>query len=95
MIDLINGVFSEVMDNYGEDEALYADKPLSSRSNHSPKLFLVSDSWADDEDLDDAIKDLKKTEKEALLTVKLIRESLGKDVNDIRKCSISICAVLC
>jgi ATP-dependent helicase/nuclease subunit A len=82
VIDLINGVFSEVMDNYGEDEALYADKPLSSRSNHSPKLFLVSDSWADDEDLDDAIKDLKKTEKEALLTVKLIRESLGKIIYD-------------
>ena len=82
IIDLINDVFTEVMENYGEDEALYADKPVSSLSNHAPKLFLISDRWADDGDLDDAIKEMKKNEKEALLIVKLIRESLGKIIYD-------------
>ncbi len=82
VISLINGVFSEVMDNYGEDEALYPDKPASSIANHRPGLFLCSESWDEDEELDDAIKEMKKNEKEALLIVKLIRDSLGTMIYD-------------
>lgn len=82
VIDLINDVFSNVMDNYGEDEALYADKPVSSLSNHAPGLFLINEGWDEDEELDDAIKEMKKTEKEALLAVKLIKDSLGTIIYD-------------
>jgi len=85
VIDLINDVFGEVMENYGEDEALYADEPKSSKNNWMPSLYLISEDWDDTEDLDDAIRDMKKTEKEALLTVKLIRDSLGKIIYDTKE----------
>ncbi len=85
VIGLINDVFSEVMENYGEDEALYAGDPESGRNNWMPALYLISEDWEDSDDLDDAIKDMKKTEKEALLTVKLIRDSLGKIIYDSKE----------
>ncbi len=82
VIGFINDVFSSVMDNYGADEALYAGDPESGRNNWDPALYMISESWDDSQDLDDAIKDLKKTEKEALLTVRIIRDSLGKTIYD-------------
>ncbi|MBQ5955829.1 MAG: UvrD-helicase domain-containing protein, partial [Firmicutes bacterium] len=85
VIGLINDVFSEVMENYGEDEALYAGDPESGRNNWMPALYLINEDWEDSDDLDDAIKDMKKTEKEALLTVKLIRDSLGKIIYDSKE----------
>ena len=85
VIDLINDVFTEVMDNYGEAEALYAGDPESGRNNRMPELFLISEDWDDSAELDDAIKDMKKTEKEALLTVKLIRDSLGEIIYDSKQ----------
>ena len=84
VIDIINDVFGEVMEGYGEDEALYADKPDSERNNHDPKLYLISEDWDSDEDLDEAVREMKKTEKEALLTVKLINDSLGKTIYDTK-----------
>ena len=85
VIDLVNEVFSNIMEDYGEDEALYAGDPYCDRDNYQPKLFLVNEDWGDSEDIDDAIKDLKKTEKEALLAVKLIREYLGKPIFDSKE----------
>lgn len=82
VIDFINDVFVSVMENYDEDAMLYADKPSSSQLNHQPALYMIKDSWDNDEDLDDAIKELKKNEREALLTVKLIKDNLGKIIYD-------------
>ena len=85
VINLINDVFSEVMDNYGEDEALYAGDPESGRNNRKPVLYMISEDWDSNEELDDAIRDMKKTEKEALLTVKIIRDSLGETIYDSKE----------
>ena len=85
IIDLVNEIFQETMEDYGEDEALYAGDPASDRDNYPPKLFLVNEDWGEDENIDDAIKELKKTEKEALLTVKLIRDYLGKTIYDSKE----------
>ncbi|MBQ5440880.1 MAG: helicase-exonuclease AddAB subunit AddA [Firmicutes bacterium] len=82
IIDFVNEVFYEVMDEYGEDEALYAGDPFADRDNYPPTLYMVDENWDDDNEIDDAIKELKKTEKEALLSVKLIREYLGKTIFD-------------
>ncbi len=82
IIDFINEIFTETMEDYGEDEALYAGDPASDKLSRSPELVLVNEDWEDSEDIDDAIKELKKTEKEALLCVKLIRDHLGETIYD-------------
>ncbi len=82
VINFINEVFSEAMEGYGEEEALHPGDPHADQDNYDPCLFLADEDWKDDEDIDDAIKDLKKTEKEALLAVKLIRSYLGKPIFD-------------
>lgn len=82
VISFVNDVFRNVMDNYGEDEALYAGDPESGRDNWDPALYMIRENWSENEELDDAIRDLKKTEKEALLTVRIIRDCLGRTIYD-------------
>ena len=81
IIDFINQVFSVTMENYGEEAALYMGDPYGDMDNYPPVMYLTGEEWHD-EDVDDAVKDMKKTEKEALLVVKVIRDHLGKPILD-------------
>ncbi|MBO5994477.1 MAG: helicase-exonuclease AddAB subunit AddA [Firmicutes bacterium] len=85
VIDFINEVFGETMEGYGEEEALHPGDPHAGEDNYEPCLFLADEDWEEDQEIDDAIKELKKTEKEALLAVKLIRGYLGKPIFDSKK----------
>lgn len=85
VVDFINEIFRQAMEGYGQEEALYAADPNRDRDVYAPEMYMISDSWSDDEDIDDAIRELKKTEREALLTVKIIRDHLGKLIFDSKE----------
>ncbi len=82
VVNFINEVFRDTMEGYGEEEALYAADPFRDKLIYNPELYLINDTWEEDEEIDDDLKELKKTEKEALLTVRIIREYLGKPIFD-------------
>ena len=82
VVDFINEIFRETMEGYGEEEALYASDPFRDRNIYDPEMYMIKDTWEDDEEIDDDLKELKKTEKEALLTVRIIREYLGRPIFD-------------
>ena len=84
ILDFINEVFYETMEDYNKDEALYPGNDGQKEMNYEPKLFIADESWDDDGEIDDSIRDLKKTEKEALLIAKIIKENLGKEIYDTK-----------
>lgn len=85
IISFINQVFEPIMKGYDEDAALYVGDTYGDRCGFEPKLYLCNKLWDEDQDLDKELKELKKTEKEALAAVHIIKEHLGKTIFDSRK----------
>lgn len=85
VIDFINRVFEKTMDGYDETAALYVGDPHGDRSDYRPQLFLAQTAWDEENEPDDELKTLIKTEKEALAAAKIIRGALGKPFFDSKQ----------
>ncbi len=84
IIDFVNMIFSDIMPGYDDDAALRTgDEGVSGRLNYTPKLYLAKETW--DEEADDALKEYKRVEKEALLCSELIKRYLGKPIYDTKR----------
>ena len=76
----INAMFEPIMDGYDEDARLYPGIPYEGEYSFAPKLYLID--TAGQEDADEAIRDLKAGELEALEVCRLIQENLGRPYYD-------------
>ncbi len=85
IISFINAIFAELMEGYDEDARLYAGDEHAEKNGFSPRLYLCGSTWADSPEVDDEIKLLQKTEKEALMTVGIIKEYLGSEIFDSKQ----------
>ena len=85
VIDFINSVFEKTMSGYDENAALYVGDPYGDRCDYRPQLFLAKSTWDQDDSPDEELKNLIKTEKEALAAAKIIRSALGKPFFDSKQ----------
>ena len=85
IIDFINYIFSSLLEGYDENAELKLGAVNGDKSEFEPKLYLTTVPWNEEIDIDDELKNLKKTEKEALACVKIIKEHLGKEFYDGEK----------
>ena len=82
VVDFVNEIFSFSMEGYDENAALHLGDPYGERFYDTPKLYLASAPWKEEDGIDDELKNIMKAEKEALAAAKLIRESLGEPIFD-------------
>ena len=85
VINAVNNLFSKLMEGYDEDAALYKGVPYKGEWDYPVELHLVDQKITEDMEVDEEIKELKAAEKEAFIAGKLIKESLGKTIFDIKK----------
>ncbi len=84
MIDGINHVFSNLMEDYDENAALYEGNPMD-EDVHYPVTLHVVDSSASEEEIDEELQDMKNAELEALAASKVIKDSIGLPIFDHKK----------
>lgn len=85
IIDFINAIFVELMDGYDEDAMLYAGDEHADKNGFPPKLYLCNATWDDSAEIDDEIKTLQKTEKEALMVAGIIKNHVGSAIFDSKQ----------
>ena len=77
----INGIFGEIMEDYDDAAALYEGLNYSGDYNYSPEFSVIltspSESDVADDEVDNEIKDMKNSEKEALLVATKIKKLVG------------------
>lgn len=85
ILDCVNYTFQDIMKGYDDEARLYPGN-LGERPLYQPELFLLktSDSEISSEE-EDALKELKSAEAEALLIHKIIKETLGKPYYDAKE----------
>lgn len=84
VIDGINHVFSNLMEDYDENAALYEGNPMD-EDVHYPVTLHVVDSSATEEEIDEELQDMKNAELEALAASKVIKDSIGLPIFDHKK----------
>ena len=85
VIDFINGVFEKTMDGYDDKAKLYAGDPNADKYYHEPKLCLTKALWDEDIELEDELKAIHKTQKEAMAAARIIKDYIGKPIFDSKK----------
>ncbi len=90
IIDGINHIFSKVMQKettglaYDEEAALYKGVGYSGELSYPISLHIADDAKIEEE-LDDAIKEMKRAEIEAYTAVQIIKQAKGKDIYDCKR----------
>jgi len=80
ILDNINKMFQPIMEGYDADASLYPGIGYDGEFSFAPEAKVIDISSVDD--ADEAIRDLKKSEIEALEVCRLIKENLGKEYYD-------------
>ncbi|MCQ2551435.1 MAG: helicase-exonuclease AddAB subunit AddA [Clostridia bacterium] len=84
VIDSVNLFFESIMDGYDKDAMLYKGDPYEGPLDVRTSLHILEES-KDIDDMSDAIKELERNEKEAILVAKLIEETLGQEIYDSKE----------
>lgn len=82
VIDSVNLFFKELMDGYGDEAALHKGDSYEGPFDYKTELHIVEDTKLEPGEMDEAIIELERVQKEAIVAVKLIRENLGKPIWD-------------
>lgn len=85
VIKSVNDIFSKLMDNYDADAALYKGISYEGEFDYPVELHLVDKKITEDMNVDEEIKEFKAAEMEAFIAAKLIKESLGKIIFDVKQ----------
>lgn len=85
VIDTVNQVFGQIMAGYDKNAALYQGVPYDGPLDYPTQLHLIDNRVEEEMELEDEIADMKNAELEAYAAAKIIRESLGKPIFDIKK----------
>ena len=87
ILETINNMFRPVMKGYDADACLYPGIPYDGEYSFPPKLVLIDTQGK--EDADEAIRDLKDAELEALEVCRLIEQNLGRPYYDSKAGKVS------
>lgn len=85
VVDFINAVFEETMDGYDDKAKLYLGDPYGDEFYDEPMLYLTQVPWSEDTKVDDELKNILSTQKEAMAAVKIIKDNLGTPIFDSKK----------
>lgn len=85
VIKAVNGIFSKLMEGYDADAALYKGISYEGELDYPAEVHLVNQKITEDMEVDEEIRELKSAEMEAFIAGKLIKESLGKIIFDVKK----------
>lgn len=85
VIKAVNDIFSKLMNGYDEAAALYKGISYGGDFDYNVELHLVDQKITEDMEIDEEIKELKAAELEAFIAGKLIKDSLGKTIFDVKK----------
>lgn len=85
VIRSVNQIFSQIMDGYDEEAALYQGVPYEGELDHPAELHILDEHLGDEAELPEELEELKRAELEAHVAAGLIREQLGKPIYDYRK----------
>ena len=85
VIDFINNVFENTMEGYDDKAKLYLGDPHGDESYDEPMLYLTQVPWNEDTEVDEELKNIVKTQKEAMAVSKIIKDHLGTTIFDSKK----------
>nr|WP_315020838.1 helicase-exonuclease AddAB subunit AddA [uncultured Aminipila sp.] len=85
VIKAVNDLFSRLMKGYDADAALYKGISYEGEFDYLAELHLVDQKITEDMEVDEEIRELKSAEMEAFIAGRLIKESLGKIIFDVKK----------
>lgn len=85
VIKAVNDLFSKLMAGYDAEAALYKGISYEGEFDYLAELHLVDQKITEDMEVDEEIRELKSAEMEAFIAVRLIKESLGKIIFDVKK----------
>lgn len=81
----VNQVFSQIMEGYDEEAALYQGVSYEGELDHPAELHILDEHLEEEEELPEELEELKRAELEAHVAAELIREQIGKPIYDHRK----------
>ena len=97
ILDTINKIFEPVMEGYDEDAMLYPGALYTGEYSFNPQLVLFDESQEADLETEETespdgtedpalaeLKDMKKTQREAVCCAKIIRDNVGKPFEDTK-----------
>lgn len=85
VIDTVNLFFNKLMDGYDDNAALHKGDAYTGPYDYPTELHVMRDTEDGSEEMDEAIVELERAQKEALIAAQLINENLGKPIWDSKQ----------
>lgn len=85
IINAVNSIFSNIMDQYDADAALYKGLEYQGKLDYPVELHIIDEQAKGNLETDDPILELKMAELEAHNAVKLIKDSYGQEIFDVKQ----------
>ncbi|MBK5246799.1 MAG: helicase-exonuclease AddAB subunit AddA, partial [Peptostreptococcaceae bacterium] len=85
IINAVNDIFSNIMDHYDSDAALYKGLEYAGNLDYPVELHVIDEKTKDTIDIDDSVLELKMAELEAHNAVKLIKGEIGREIFDVKQ----------
>ena len=82
----INRLFGPIMEDYNNDAKLYPGIEYEGKYSFEPECVVIDMSTLDE--ADEAVQELESDELEALEICSIIKENLGKEYYDSKKCQV-------
>ena len=85
IINGVNDIFSNIMDQYDSEAALYKGLEYQGKLDYPVELHVIDEQTRGDVEIDDSVLELKMAELEAHNAVKLIKREIGKEIFDVKQ----------
>ena len=85
IINAVNDIFSNIMDQYDSDAALYKGLEYAGKLDYPVELHVIDEQTRGNVEVDDSVLELKMAELEAHNAVKLIKREIGREIFDVKQ----------